>query len=143
MKSAADMLDGRSNEEWNAREWFVVNDAAVQLTEANRLVPKVKMGVEARQQVRGADGLEDAKIQSPDHPLVKYAETFTEKFDLIAERKSVIYHLRELAKATALAKFFLDAKVLAGVYGGVSMGMDQFQLAAPTAPPGTVPRPPP
>merc|ERR1719203_1676559 len=114
MKSAADLIDSsKPNEEWNAREWFVVRNAVVQLTESNVLVPKVKMGVEAREQVRGPDGLEDSKIQRPDHPLVRYAEAFTEKFDLIAERKSVIYHLRELAKATALAKFFLDAKVLA------------------------------
>merc|ERR1719203_1405832 len=113
MRSASDAIDSNSNaEEWNAREWFVVRNAAVQLTESNVLVPKVKMGVEAREQVQGPSGLEDAKIQRPDHPLVKYAEAFTEKFDLIAERKSVMFHLRELAKASTLAKFFLDAKVL-------------------------------
>lgn len=114
MKSAADLIDGNQNdEEWNAREWFVVREAAVHLTDSNVLVPKVQMGVEAREQVRGPDGLEDAKIQKPGHPLVKYAQEFSDKFDLIAERKSVIYHLRELAKATTLAKFLLDAKVLA------------------------------
>lgn len=113
MKSASDLsVTQEQNEEWNAREWFVVRKAAVYLTEGSVLVPHVKMGVEAREQVRGVSGLEDAKIQRPDHPLVKYAEAFTENFDLIAERKSVIYHLRELAKASTLAKFFLEAKVL-------------------------------
>jgi len=43
--------------------------------------------------------------------MVKYAEAFTKNFDLIAERKSVIYHLRELAKASVLAKHLLDAHV--------------------------------
>merc|ERR1712226_573892 len=70
-----------------------------------------KMGVEAREQQRGQQGLEDAKLTRPDHPLVKYAEEFTRNFDLIAERKSVIFHLRELAKASVLAKYLLDAEV--------------------------------
>merc|ERR1740130_669631 len=48
-------------------------------------------------------------ITRPDHPMVKYAEGFTQNFDLIAERKSVIYHLRELAKASVLAKYLLDS----------------------------------
>jgi len=43
--------------------------------------------------------------------LVKYAEEFTNSFDLIAERKSVFYHLRELAKASVLAKYLLEAGV--------------------------------
>merc|ERR1719482_1061594 len=55
--------------------------------------------------------LQDAPITRADHPMVKYAESFTKNFDLIAERKSVIYHLRELAKASVLAKHLLDAAV--------------------------------
>mmetsp|Transcript_8060 Transcript_8060/g.29304 ORF Transcript_8060/g.29304 Transcript_8060/m.29304 type:complete len:1174 (-) Transcript_8060:134-3655(-) len=115
MTSAHDLIVSGAagdSEEWNAREWFVVRKAAVHLSEGNALIPYVKMGVEAREQVRGSDGLEDATITRPSHPLVRYAEAFTENFDLIAERKSVIFHLRELAKASVLAKFFLDAKVL-------------------------------
>merc|ERR1712217_589187 len=54
---------------------------------------------------------EDVKRTKPDHPLVKYAEAFTHNFDLIAERKSVVYHLRELAKASVMAKFLLDTEV--------------------------------
>jgi hypothetical protein len=95
---------------WNAREWFVVREAAVHLSTDGVLVPRVAMGVEAREQVAREDGcLEDKAVTRPDHPLVKYAEVFTEKFDLIAERRSVIYHLRELAKASILAKFLLEA----------------------------------
>uniref|UniRef100_A0A7S1LMS8 Uncharacterized protein n=1 Tax=Alexandrium catenella TaxID=2925 RepID=A0A7S1LMS8_ALECA len=75
------------------------------------LVPSLKMGVEAREQLVGPNGMEDVRVTRPDHPLVKYAEAFTERFDLIAERKSVIRHLRELAKASVLAKFLLDAEV--------------------------------
>merc|ERR1712050_683784 len=80
-------------------------------TENNALIPQVKMGVEAREQIMGANGLEDVKHTKPNHPLVKYAESFTHNFDLIAERKSVVYHLRELAKASVMAKFLMDGEV--------------------------------
>eukprot|EP00443_Scrippsiella_acuminata_P050161 CAMPEP_0115566520 /NCGR_PEP_ID=MMETSP0271-20121206/103624_1 /TAXON_ID=71861 /ORGANISM="Scrippsiella trochoidea, Strain CCMP3099" /LENGTH=972 /DNA_ID=CAMNT_0003000825 /DNA_START=22 /DNA_END=2938 /DNA_ORIENTATION=- len=113
MKSAHDIIEmDKDDKEWCAREWFVVKKASVQLSDEGVLIPRVKMGVEAREQVRDGNRVEDAKITRPDHPLVKYAESFTENFDLIAERKSVIYHLREVAKASTMAKFFLEAKVL-------------------------------
>mmetsp|Transcript_102725 Transcript_102725/g.295790 ORF Transcript_102725/g.295790 Transcript_102725/m.295790 type:complete len:589 (+) Transcript_102725:2-1768(+) len=68
------------------------------------------MGVEAREQVVGLDGrLDDAPVTRPDHPLVKYAEAFTQNFDLIAERKGVVYQLREVAKASILAKYLLES----------------------------------
>eukprot|EP00415_Alexandrium_ostenfeldii_P002814 UN2814 len=86
--------------EWSAREWFVVRKAEVQMSGDNVLMPCVKMGVEAREQIMGENGLEDVKTTKPNHPLVKYAEMFTHNFDLIAERKSVVFHLRELAKAS-------------------------------------------
>merc|ERR1719499_349707 len=112
MKSCADSADQeKKSKDWNAREWFVVKNAEVQLSESNALIPQVKMGVEAREQIMGEDGLEDVKRSKPDHPLVKYAEAFTRNFDLIAERKSVVYHLRELAKASVMAKFLLDTEV--------------------------------
>merc|ERR1719356_1049292 len=70
------------------------------------------MGVEARSLVQGSNGvMQDAPITRGDHPMVKYAEAFTKNFDLIAERKSVVYHLRELAKASVLAKYLIDADV--------------------------------
>eukprot|EP00747_Dinoflagellata_sp_TGD_P027110 gnl/TRDRNA2_/TRDRNA2_132390_c0_seq1.p1 gnl/TRDRNA2_/TRDRNA2_132390_c0~~gnl/TRDRNA2_/TRDRNA2_132390_c0_seq1.p1 ORF type:complete len:707 (+),score=159.56 gnl/TRDRNA2_/TRDRNA2_132390_c0_seq1:1320-3440(+) len=113
MKSCSDFVNeqGGSSAEWKAREWFVVNNAEIRMSKDNVLMPHVQMGVEAREQVLGADGLEDAVITRPDHPLVKYAKEFTRNFDLIAERKSVIYHLRELAKASILAKFLIEAEV--------------------------------
>jgi len=101
-------LEGAEHE-WNAREWFVVRKAEVQMSEDNVLVPSVKMGVEARQQIVGENGLEDVKTTRPNHPMVRYAESFTHNFDLIAERKSVVFHLRELAKASVLAKFLVEA----------------------------------
>ncbi|CAK0896809.1 unnamed protein product [Prorocentrum cordatum] len=113
MKSCWQLEDSdRANEdEWNAREWFVVREADVQMTEDGALVPFVKMGVEAREQIETASGLEDAPITKPEHPLVRYAQAFSKNFDLIAERRSVVYHLRELAKASVLAKFLLEAEV--------------------------------
>jgi len=115
MKSCSDIstVDGPGSE-WSAREWFVVNKAAVHLSEDNVLIPYVQMGVEAREQMVGPFGLTDKEITRADHPLVKYAETFTEKFDLIAERKSVVFHLRELAKASILAKHMMEAEVKLG-----------------------------
>merc|ERR1719375_646447 len=97
--------------EWKAREWFTVRKAEIQLSDDSVLTPYVKMAVEAREQVLNSNGLEDAPITRPDHPMVKYAEQFTQNFDLIAERKSVIYHLRELAKASVMAKYLLDSRI--------------------------------
>merc|ERR1719456_1920771 len=110
MKNVFDSLEGFDSQ-WSAREWFVVRKAEIQMSEDGTITPMCKMGVEAREQLKGGAGLEDAKITRPDHPLVKYAEEFTRNFDLIAERKSVIFHLRELAKASVLAKYLLDAEV--------------------------------
>merc|ERR1719478_1162679 len=55
--------------------------------------------------------LEDRPVTRPDHPMVKYATAFTQNFDLIAERKSAIFHLRELAKASITAKHVLDSGI--------------------------------
>jgi len=97
---------------WKAREWFIVRKAEIHLSENDVLIPFVRMGVEAWEQIEGPDGqLEDAKVTRKDHPLLLYAQSFTHNFDLIAERKSVVFHLRELAKASVLAKYLVDANV--------------------------------
>merc|ERR1719291_845746 len=69
------------------------------------------MGVEAREQAMSGSSLEDKPVTKADHPMVKYAEAFTRNFDLIAERKSVVYHLRELAKASVMAKYLLESGI--------------------------------
>jgi hypothetical protein len=107
MKSCLDFEADSSD--WRAREWYLVRKAEVQIAENDVLIPSVKMGVEAREQEILGNGLEDKPITEPDHPMARYAQAFTRNFDLIAERKSVIYHLRELAKASVIAKFLLDA----------------------------------
>jgi len=99
-----------SDRQWAGREWFVVKKAEVHIAQDNTLIPHVKMGVEAREQVMTKKGLEDAPVTGPNHPLKKFAEAFTRNFDVIAERKSVIFHLRELAKASVMAKFLVDSK---------------------------------
>eukprot|EP00930_Biecheleria_cincta_P050348 TRINITY_DN354_c1_g1_i1.p1 TRINITY_DN354_c1_g1~~TRINITY_DN354_c1_g1_i1.p1 ORF type:complete len:1142 (+),score=241.95 TRINITY_DN354_c1_g1_i1:94-3519(+) len=110
MQSVLDMsCHDRSNKEWAAREWFMVRKAEVRMAKDKTLVPHVKMGVEAREQVLGSKGLEDKPVTLPNHPCKKFADSFTRNFDLIAERKSVVYHLRELAKASVLAKFLVDS----------------------------------
>lgn len=98
-----------TKEEWAAREWFVVKRAEVRMAQDKTLIPHVKMGVEAREQVVAKAGLEDKAVTRPNHPCKKFAESFTRSFDLIAERKSVVYHLRELAKASVMAKFLVDS----------------------------------
>lgn len=97
-------------QEWAGREWFVVKKAEVRMAADKTLIPHVKMGVEAREQTVGNARLEDKPVTNPNHPLKKFADSFTRNFDLISERKSVIYHLRELAKASVMAKFLLDSK---------------------------------
>lgn len=112
MMNAFDLSKDQWHEnDWRAREWFVVNQAEIRVAEGNMLIPHVQMGVEAREQTTGPNGLEDSVITRSDHPLVKYAEAFTHNFDLIAERKSSVFHLRELAKASVLARYLLEAGV--------------------------------
>ncbi|CAE7326460.1 unnamed protein product [Symbiodinium necroappetens] len=101
---------GDKDKTWSGREWFVVKKAEVRMAEDRTLIPHVRMGVEAREQIVTAKGLEDAPVTVPTHPLKKFAEAFTRHFDLIAERKSVIFHLRELAKASVMAKYLVDSK---------------------------------
>mmetsp|Transcript_63573 Transcript_63573/g.116084 ORF Transcript_63573/g.116084 Transcript_63573/m.116084 type:complete len:1237 (+) Transcript_63573:73-3783(+) len=108
------------DKEWSGREWFIVRKADVALTEDQVLVPRVKMGIEAREQVLRGDELIDVRTTRKSHPLVKYADSFTRNFDLIAERKSVIFHLRELAKASVMAKMLID--------GGVNLQGPWFDL---------------
>lgn len=112
MKNVHEYADtSEFNGKWSAREWFHVRDAKVNVSQDNVLVPYVKMGVEAREQVYGRQGFEDAPISRKDHPMVQYADAFTRQFDLIAERKSVVHHLRELAKASVLAKFLVESQM--------------------------------
>mmetsp|Transcript_79956 Transcript_79956/g.138594 ORF Transcript_79956/g.138594 Transcript_79956/m.138594 type:complete len:1218 (-) Transcript_79956:110-3763(-) len=122
MKSCFDYseMEG-ADKEWSGREWFIVRKADIALTEDSILVPRVKMGVEAREQVLRGDQLIDVKTTRKHHPLVKYADSFTRCFDLIAERKSVVFHLRELAKASVMAKMLVD--------GGVKLNGPWFDLA--------------
>lgn len=94
---------------WRARVWFVVLDAEVCLSRDNVLIPYVKMGVQAREQ--SMETGKDAPLTRPDHPLVRYAETFTLNFDAIAEKSRVIYSLREVAKASILAKFLQETRI--------------------------------
>eukprot|EP00420_Gonyaulax_spinifera_P008137 CAMPEP_0197944480 /NCGR_PEP_ID=MMETSP1439-20131203/125432_1 /TAXON_ID=66791 /ORGANISM="Gonyaulax spinifera, Strain CCMP409" /LENGTH=536 /DNA_ID=CAMNT_0043567735 /DNA_START=52 /DNA_END=1659 /DNA_ORIENTATION=- len=110
MKSCHDYSAQEDQDRWSAREWYVVRKAEVQVSEDSVLIPFVKMGIEAREQVLGNGGLEDVKATRPDHPAVKYAESFTHNFDLIAERKSVVFHLRELAKASIMAKYLVETE---------------------------------
>jgi hypothetical protein len=111
MKSCFDYSELENKHGWSAREWFLVRKAEVQISESDMLIPQVKMAVEAREQVVQGNSLEDKPVTRPDHPMVKYAEAFTQNFDLIAERKSVIFHLRELAKASVMAKYLLDSRI--------------------------------
>lgn len=112
MKSCFDFTEAEGvDKEWFARAWFVVNDAEVFMTEDGILIPRIEMGVEAREQEKKEGAVTDAPVTRPDHPMVKFAELFTHNFDLVAERKSVVHHLREAAKASIVAKFLLEAQV--------------------------------
>lgn len=128
MQSCLDFIkDAGCNNPWTAREWYYVREAEVRRLQNGALVPVVSMGVEAREQVILTDGdLDDAPVTSSEHPLVKYAEEFTRNFDLIAERRSVVFHLRELAKAAVLAKFLGEAEV--------SLGQVWFDYVTPGRP---------
>jgi len=113
MRSCFDYTwDEGDDKGWRAREWFMVRKAEVHISEDNVVIPFVRMGVEAWEQVVAPNGeLKDAKLTRRDHPLLRYAQEFTHNFDLIAERKSVVYHLRDLAKASVLAKYLVDSQM--------------------------------
>lgn len=111
MKSCFDFSEIDGKHGWSAREWFLVRKAEVRITDNSMLIPFVKMAVEAREQVVVGNSLEDKPVTQKGHPMVKYAEAFTQYFDLIAERKSVVFHLRELAKASVIAKYLLDSRI--------------------------------
>mmetsp|Transcript_134139 Transcript_134139/g.244693 ORF Transcript_134139/g.244693 Transcript_134139/m.244693 type:complete len:1058 (-) Transcript_134139:187-3360(-) len=112
MKSCFDYAEAEdTNNAWDAREWFMVKDADVHVSANNVLLPYIRMGVEAREQVVTEKGMQDTAMTRKDHPLVKYAEAFTQNFDLIAERRSAVFHLREAAKASILSKFLLESNV--------------------------------
>eukprot|EP00930_Biecheleria_cincta_P050344 TRINITY_DN354_c0_g3_i1.p1 TRINITY_DN354_c0_g3~~TRINITY_DN354_c0_g3_i1.p1 ORF type:complete len:1007 (+),score=209.76 TRINITY_DN354_c0_g3_i1:206-3022(+) len=113
MMSVFDWSDTEPTDKpWTGREWFVVKKAEIRMAADNTLIPHVKMGVEAREQQMTRHGLQDVPCNNPNHPLQKFAEAFTKNFDLIAERKSVIFHLRELAKASVMAKFLMESGTL-------------------------------
>merc|ERR1719264_1795849 len=66
MLSCPDICDEQNSleEEWCAREWFLVNRAEMLITEDDVLIPEVVMGVEAREQANDVPGrgYEDVKI---------------------------------------------------------------------------------
>merc|ERR1719329_1065822 len=130
MKSCFELSDAETKaESWSAREWFIVRKAEVQICDSSVLIPFIKMGVEAREQIVEGSRLLDKPLSRPDHPMVKYAESFTRNFDLIAERKSVIHHLRELARATVLAKYLSESKVtLEDAWYNLSSGMNLSKI---------------
>eukprot|EP00403_Amphidinium_massartii_P047773 CAMPEP_0178458576 /NCGR_PEP_ID=MMETSP0689_2-20121128/47617_1 /TAXON_ID=160604 /ORGANISM="Amphidinium massartii, Strain CS-259" /LENGTH=904 /DNA_ID=CAMNT_0020084889 /DNA_START=75 /DNA_END=2788 /DNA_ORIENTATION=- len=109
----ADSSSAGSTSDWIAREWFVVGKAEVCLASDGVLVPKVSLGVEARELFVDEEHgqLEDISIVTPHHPLARYARQFTENFELIAERRRVVRELREVSKACVMAKALLDAGV--------------------------------
>eukprot|EP00408_Alexandrium_pacificum_P062060 CAMPEP_0171168378 /NCGR_PEP_ID=MMETSP0790-20130122/7679_1 /TAXON_ID=2925 /ORGANISM="Alexandrium catenella, Strain OF101" /LENGTH=1106 /DNA_ID=CAMNT_0011633215 /DNA_START=47 /DNA_END=3367 /DNA_ORIENTATION=+ len=128
MRSCFDFSEEQGLEqEWSAREWFVVNKAEIAVSKDGVMIPRVEMGVEARETIKCATGLQDVPMTRPDHPLVQYAESFTHFFELIAERKSVVHHLRELAKASVLAKFLVE--------NNACMGEEWFSMADMSAGP--------
>jgi len=110
MKSCFEFSAEHKDEDtyWSAREWFMVRDAKIHMSEDNVLIPEVRMGVEAREQECIDGVMFDKPITRATSPMVLYADAFTRNFDLIAERKSAVYHLRDLAKASILAKHLID-----------------------------------
>ena len=57
------MVGFQGNKAWAGREWFVVRKAEVRTAEDNTLIPHVRMGVEAREQVVTKKGNLDRWIQ--------------------------------------------------------------------------------
>ena len=54
-----------------------VNRLGYSACEDRTLIPHVRMGVEAREQILTPKGLEDAPVTVPTHPLKKFAEALS------------------------------------------------------------------
>lgn len=91
-----------------ARQWFTLRSAVVMIGADGAVVPKVKMGVEARRLVKGKNGYEDAPHTAPDDPYVKQAALVTSHFAEVSSHLPVVGELFELARAMVAAKFLLE-----------------------------------
>lgn len=91
-----------------ARQWFVVQKAWIDQSSDGALVPQVKMGVEARRLVMGADGYKDADVTDRNDPAVRHARAFTERMAEACEQMPVIRELMEIARASVLARYLLE-----------------------------------
>ena len=68
----------------------MVRKAEVQMSEAKALLPNVKMGVEAREQILGEHGFEDVKSTRGEPPSGGHAESCTHVWlDCWAEERRV------------------------------------------------------
>lgn len=94
-----------------SRQWFVVNQASVGVAKDGVLLPKVEMGVEARQLELGPKGYTDAPSTDPKEPSVVMAKEVTRLFPEIAARVPVVNELVEVARASLLARFLLEKGV--------------------------------
>eukprot|EP00397_Hematodinium_sp_SG-2012_P006756 GEMP01006792.1.p1 GENE.GEMP01006792.1~~GEMP01006792.1.p1 ORF type:complete len:483 (+),score=80.92 GEMP01006792.1:388-1836(+) len=106
-----DLLSADSNSidemPFMGREWFVVREATVDVTQDGFLIPRVKMGVECREIVDSPDGIKDAPYTDANSRFVKHAKKVTEHFYEIAQHIPVIAELLEVAKATVLARYLV------------------------------------
>lgn len=91
-----------------ARQWFVVREASVDVSQDGFLIPRVTMGVECREIMNSPTGVKDAPSTDPTSHFVKHAQKVTEHFSEIARRIPVIAELIEVARATILARYLIE-----------------------------------
>jgi len=107
-----DML-GRLNDtpesgERAGRQWFVIREATVTVTDDGVLVPHVKMGVEARRLMLCAEGYRDAEQTDASDPFVQQAGAITAHFKDVASQLKAVGELVALAKSMVVARYLLS-----------------------------------
>jgi hypothetical protein len=100
--------DWLGNEPTAARQWFVLKDASVVVSADGALLPRCKMGVEARRLVPSDKGFVDAPHTDPKEPMVQVANAITERFDEVAVHIPCVGELVAVAKAMVVARFLLE-----------------------------------
>merc|ERR1711959_469722 len=134
MKSIFDMI-AETNESTAARKWFYIKEAAVRVSKDGALVPECTIGVQARRLEQTPDGLKDAEFTSPTDLSVKYADSFSQNFDAVADKVPVIAELRALFRASVLARFLLEQGAVLDESVLKRLGQPMVPTAGPKYPP--------
>ncbi|CAD7972298.1 unnamed protein product [Amoebophrya sp. A120] len=95
-----------------ARQWFVIQDGNVTISQDRVFIVDVKMIVDARRLEMGPEGYRDAPLTEPDDPALLHAHHFSENMETLRKKVPSVHELFECAKAMTLAKYLIKKRKL-------------------------------